>query len=379
MKDRILSGVIMTVLAIWSLFAVPICFYLTNQALNREFYVLMGSWAVHGTEIESGIQTSLTAERFVQDQLTQTGTEFVEQAGYGQSARRLILRGYFGGGSAILTLIYVVNLLLVLLVFWLHMKDVRRGTQLEEKTQMLIKRVEAMQAERERQMQEIEEYEGNLYHQWKTPLTSLNLCLELLQESRSEADRARALEGAKFQTDKLSRLTRLLLREKQISSRKVRFHYELVSLEGVVAQAIQQLELAAHFRGISLSWTPPEDECAVICDEVWITECVVAILENAVEYAQSNSTVTLLLKKQAGGVGLQVCSSSQSKKIDCAQMFRRFTSSSPGHFGIGLHMAKSVTESLHGSIRARATVSGVLVELFLPDLHDAGAYDVTVL
>lgn len=377
MKNWINSRKILALLITWILISIPIYFGATRHTITQEFYILVGSWATYGTATENGITASLTANESLQQELTAAGFELVTQAGYGQSAYHLIWERYFGMLFPVLIILTVGVLLLIALTLWLCCKEEHRIAQIFQENQMLIRRVEALQTEQKQQLQEIEEYEGNLYHQWKTPLTSLELCLELLTAPRSETERQRALEGARFQTDKLSRLTRLLLREKQLSSRKVRFHYELVPLEGVVEQAIRQLELAASFRGISLAWTMPEEECAVTCDETWMTECIVAILDNAVECARGGSTVTLTLKRQREGYVLRVLSDSRLELINQSRMFRRFVSSSPGRFGIGLHMAKSVVEHLHGSISVRSTESGVCVELFLPDLHDSKAYDVT--
>lgn len=146
--------------------------------------------------------------------------------------------------------------------------------------------------------------------------------------------------------------------------------------------AVVQLRQQASFHHIHVGWELPDGDFLLHCDETWLAECIITLLENAIEHSPEYGTVRLFLYHEQGRYRLQVQSSGAMLSPEkLHQIFERYYSGSPGHFGIGLHMARTIAENHHGHIVAYNTEAGegnqgVCFDLVLPILDRAETYDV---
>lgn len=230
---------------------------------------------------------------------------------------------------------------------------------------------EILQKDGENVIIKISRFEENLYHQLKTPVTGLKLTLE---EMDGVSDPF-ALQRAKREADVLSRLISLLLKERQVSENKVRYHYEIEDFSLLVLEALEETEPLRKWKQKTIIQYGMDKELFVRCDGVWIKEAVVVLLENALE--SDAASISCSIEKTNGNIVLSVLSQGISiDQEDMDHLFERFYTKKDNHFGIGMHMARHIVLEHHGSLSAACSEKGVLFQLSLP-LTDSGIYDVT--
>lgn len=271
------------------------------------------------------------------------GKELLTRAGYGYSGELFIKR------QISKQLLPVMILLCggMLTGYGVLLLCLRRSGQvlneLELKYGRAQKELAASRAENSEMFKTFEHFEENLYHQLKTPLTSISLLCH-----------AEENEELQYQISRMSGLIRLFLRDRQLSSGKIRFQFETRALEELVMDAIGRIQLVSRFHHVSIVWELPEEEYLIACDENWLLEAVAAVLENAVNHSEAGASIQAELSARDHMYLLRVISPGKLITADPVdRIFERYYSEKDGHFGIGLHMVREVITMHHGQITAQ--------------------------
>lgn len=357
----------------------------TQEFAAEELKAVLGAVGLRDASAAQSAYQYFSANGKERGRLITDGERTIELAGYSYSGPK-----YIRDRATEKLLPFAISALLAgitaaVLLLRQFRRNERRLIRQNQKRMELETQLQALTSNREQLLEDISLYEGNLYHQMKTPLTSLQLCLEqLTREDGPDSHNGKIYEAAELQLRKLSRLVTLFLRDQRLSSNKLKFHYKPAALDSMVEDAVRQLQQQAQFRGVTISRTLPEGDFFMSCDETWLSECVVTLLENAIEHAPENGLVEISLQRGRDAYRLRVLSPGAELEPErLSRIFDRYFSGSPGHFGIGLHMARTIAENHHGRITAynikhdRMNQGGVCFELVLPILDGGAAYHVT--
>lgn len=383
MKDKRMTGALVVILVMIQTALPFLIWSAARQSAYGETRLLLGAVAAQDLSAASrGVHQYLAAED-ERGQYEALAHRALQQAGYANTAERYITGRLLAGMPLLLTTLLLNGAALTGAALYCSRRErkslalvnsIREEAEVEKKH---------MAAAREGLLREIDHYEENLYHQLKTPLTSLRLCLEQLRQDTAPS--CPVYETAEAQVEKLTHLVTLFLRDKRLSANQIKFHYRLAALDTIVDDAVAQLRHQAAFRRIRVDWALPEGEFFLRCDETWLTECVITLLENAVTHSPEHGLVRLILCHEPRRYRLQIQSSGGRLPADKPErVFDRYYSGRPGHFGIGLHMARTIAENHHGRIEAYniemdGSGQGVSFELVLPILDRAETYNVTTL
>lgn len=358
--------------------------YAARQVIWVESKILLGAVTAQDTPAAAqGFRQYLATTGTERTDLAADSEQAMEAAGYSYSASKYVKSRLSKELLPILICALAVEAALIAVVLYRLRHNDQRITSLRRKLAEAEEQRKNLESNREALIQGIDHYEENLYHQLKTPLTSLQLCLEQLPPQAPQDKQV--YETAKMQLQKLSRLITLFLRNKRLSSNQIKFHYKLAALDSIVEDAVRQLQQQATFHHITVCWKLQDGDFSLPCDETWLSECIITLLENAIEHSPEHGTVRISLYHEKGRYRLQILSSGILLDLaDLPQIFERYYSGSPGHFGIGLHMARTIAENHHGHIVAYNAEGdegeqGVCFDLVLPILDRAETYDVTKL
>lgn len=200
-------------------------------------------------------------------------------------------------------------------------------------------------------------------HELKTPLTVINASLKVLEMDMGESKWIDKIQG---QTNKLSRLVNDLVTLSRLDEEHPPLHCNDFDISAAVAEVADSFRDHAAAQGHILE-TEITSDLSYHGDEYAIRQLTSILMDNAVKYADPDSPIRLLLKKEKRGISLQaenLCASFNAEDAD--KLFDRFyradkaRSNQTAGFGIGLSIARNIVDAHHGSIHADHTESGMI-------------------
>jgi signal transduction histidine kinase len=204
-------------------------------------------------------------------------------------------------------------------------------------------------------------------HQLRTPLTGLRLRLE---EARAEAGTATAerdLAAGIAEVDRLSATVDQLLVLSRAGERRPEGAW--VDLDDVAAMTVQRWRLHARERGITV-----EHRRASVAGAVWaarsdLERILDALLENAIHYSPTNTTVDVSSFRERIEVSDRGAGIDDDERELVLERFRRGRAgrAGPPGSGLGLSIARELARAWEGEIRIAArNGGGTTASLVLP-------------
>ena len=190
----------------------------------------------------------------------------------------------------------------------------------------------------------------NVSHDLRTPLTAICGYLDLLEQEPQTEAAARYLAVIRERTDAMRALTEELFRYSVLTATADELHTEPVCLNDVLEQSLAGFYGALSARGITPSVQLPEEKVIRPLDATALRRVFDNILSNAAKYSDGDLAVVLT---PDGEVTFSNRASALSR-VEAARLFDRFytVDSARGSTGLGLSIAKLLTEKLHGTISA---------------------------
>ena len=190
----------------------------------------------------------------------------------------------------------------------------------------------------------------NVSHDLRTPLNALCGYLDLLEQEPQTEAAARYLTVIRERTDAMRALTEELFRYSVLTATADELHTEPVCLNDVLEQSLAGFYGALSARGITPSVQLPEEKVIRPLDAAALRRVFDNILSNAAKYSDGDLAVVLA---PDGKVTFSNRASALSR-VEAARLFDRFytVDSARGSTGLGLSIAKLLTEKLHGTISA---------------------------
>ena len=210
----------------------------------------------------------------------------------------------------------------------------------------------------------------NVSHDIKTPLTSIVNYVDLLQKPHSGQEQAQYLEVLDRQARRLKRLTENLVEASKASTGNVSVHLDAIHVLELVNQAMEEyrdrmeagkLETVVSLRG----------DLLVLADGKLMWRVLDNLLNNVIKYAMPGTRVYVTAEKWEKRVVIAIKNISREPlNVDADELMERFVRGDSSRHtegsGLGLNIAKSLTELQHGELKL--TVDGDLfkAEISLP-------------
>ena len=205
-----------------------------------------------------------------------------------------------------------------------------------------------------RSAQQQKQFITDASHELKTPITVIATSLKVLE---METGKQKWIDKAMAQTEKLTSLVNSLVTLSRMDEEDSPLRMEEFPVSDTVRETAETFVDFAASKGheLRLSIT---DGLTYRGDEYAVRQLVSILLDNAVKYALPDSPIEFSLEKVKRGVVLRSSNACEDVAPENAQkLFDRFyradqSRSSGSGFGIGLSIARSISEGHHGSIRA---------------------------
>ena len=213
---------------------------------------------------------------------------------------------------------------------------------------------------------------ANASHEFKTPLFSLAGFLELIDEGNVNADEQREfLQLMRQQVDRLRNLAVSMLDLSRVEAGSIEVQPEDVDLEAVARSVLDEFQVQAQAKALTLAVDDGEAVTAW-CDEQRLAQVLRALIDNAVKFSPRGSSVRVASSAEASWATIVV--SDDGPGIPAAELehvFERFHRGSEERAttsgaGLGLSIARELTEMMGGSIRADSTSGGASFSVRLP-------------
>jgi signal transduction histidine kinase len=213
---------------------------------------------------------------------------------------------------------------------------------------------------------------ANASHEFKTPLFSLAGFLELIDEGNVNADEQREfLLLMRQQVDRLRNLAVSMLDLSRVEAGSIEMQPEDVDLEAVARSVLDEFQVQAQAKELTLAVGDGEAVTAW-CDEQRLAQVLRALVDNSVKFSPQGSSVRVATRAEASWATIVV--SDDGPGIPAAELphvFERFHRGSEERAttsgaGLGLSIARELTEKMGGSIRADSGGGGASFSVRLP-------------
>lgn len=200
---------------------------------------------------------------------------------------------------------------------------------------------------------------SDISHQLKTPLTSISILLDNLNESENMDNDTRKdfLKEISKQIKDMNFLVISLLQLSRLDAGVVEFSDKQINISNLIYEIKNNLEIMAEVRNVELNIEGKKD-VYINGDYNWNKEALQNIIKNAIEHANLNVTVDI--SENDVYCKIEITDDGQGiNEKDIKHIFERFykaSNSSDTSIGIGLSLAKDIIEKQNGYITVESKI-----------------------
>ncbi len=227
---------------------------------------------------------------------------------------------------------------------------------LQNEITKMTTRIQVQNKTLKKEKQHLADSLADIAHQLRTPLTSANLILPLLENTSDKSKRKILLREMEELFIQMDWLLTSLLKLSRLDASIIHFQKQPVLLDHLLYAAIHPFQIPMELHDITLSLIVPK-QVMISCDENWLSEAIQNILKNCIETIGEHGQIeitcedTLLFTEISihdNGLGF--------KKEDLPHVFDRFyrgKNTNTAGYGIGLALCKMIILRQGGTITAK--------------------------
>ncbi len=221
---------------------------------------------------------------------------------------------------------------------------------------------------------------ATLSHEFRTPLTSINMSVDILNQEilgpLNERQRE-LINSTKEDCYRLTKLARELLQLSKLESGKVELKNEELDVAGVIAFSLHPLQLPFAEKGIRLEVVADPELPRIVADEQQISWVISNLATNALKHTDAGGVVTVRARVEGDALCIDVEDSGHGiapenidKIFDKFVQVKHTSDQTPGSVGLGLAIAKEIVELYGGKIWVASTIGkGSTFSFTLPLYH----------
>lgn len=205
----------------------------------------------------------------------------------------------------------------------------------------------------------------NISHDLRTPLTAICGYLDMLDKEEQTGNSQRYLKIIRGRTETMKQLTEELFRYSVFTTVSDGSPDEPVILNSLLEESLSAFYTALKQNHITPSVSLPDQKVQRTLNRSALSRVFANIISNAVKYSDGDLDLTL----SQGG---EICFSNHAEKLDEIQVGRLFDrfytveTASSDSTGLGLSIARALTEQMGGSISAQYTDGIITVKVSFP-------------
>ena len=192
------------------------------------------------------------------------------------------------------------------------------------------------------------EYMADISHQLKTPITSMMIMTDLLEDADPEK-RSEFVHNIKYSLGKMEWLVGALLKMAKIDAKAITFSKRKGKVSELVEAIKPSVDILLDINNQSLQLA---NDFVVSCDKRWTVEALTNIVKNAIEHSPKDSEIIIDSGDNPMYQWISVMDSGAGMdRSSYAALFKRFKySTNENGYGIGMPLALSIIKGQGGDI-----------------------------
>lgn len=197
---------------------------------------------------------------------------------------------------------------------------------------------------------------ADISHQLKTPLTSMMIITEVLQDEKDEEKRAGFIRIIEEQLEKMKWLITTLLKLSKLDADTADFNMKSLNCADIIDRSIKPFLVQAEIRKIKIS--KHVKPFIFMGDENWSVEALENIIKNCLEHTSDGGTLNINTNSTTIYNEIEISDNGSGiAKEDLPHIFERFyhgKNSSAESVGIGLALSKAVFSKENANIDVKS-------------------------
>lgn len=191
---------------------------------------------------------------------------------------------------------------------------------------------------------------ANISHQLKTPLTSMMIMADLLDNATPDKQRE-FISNIKIGLNRMEWLVSALLKMAKFDAGAIQLSKERIQASTLINLALKPLEILLEVKNQGVEIAKDED-IELFCDKGWTAEALTNIIKNASEYSPTGGVIHIESGMNPICRWISITDSGQGiSKDKIVNLFKWFEGSrSDEGYGIGLPLALAIIRSQNGDI-----------------------------
>ena len=212
---------------------------------------------------------------------------------------------------------------------------------------------------------ELKDAVTNISHDLRTPLTAIFGYLDLLEKEKNTGEARRYIRIIRERTEAMKQLTEELFRYSMLTTASDSTPAEQLILNRLLEESISAYYGALKQNRITPRIDLPEAEVKRILNRNACSRIFGNLLSNAIKYSDGDLDITL----RENGEIIFSNHTAQLDEVQAGRLFDRFytvDTASAGSTGLGLSIARTLTEQMGGTIEADYKDHILSVHIFFP-------------
>ncbi|MBA3970795.1 MAG: HAMP domain-containing histidine kinase [Bacteroidetes bacterium] len=218
---------------------------------------------------------------------------------------------------------------------------------------------------------------SNMTHEFKTPISTISLAVEVLNDKSVEKSEERMNNYVKMIGDENKRLSLLvenILQTAILDKGEFKLNLQNIDIHNLVEQTFTNIKLQVDNKEGELTSDLKAAQFIVNADRIHITNILFNLIDNALKYSKDHPLITVSTASDRDGIfisvrdnGIGISKENQKRVFDTMYRVPTGNIHNVKGFGLGLSYVKAVVEKHGGSIKVESELGkGSMFTLYLP-------------
>ena len=218
---------------------------------------------------------------------------------------------------------------------------------------------------------------SNMTHEFKTPISTISLAVEVLNDRSVEKSQERISNYVKMIGDENKRLSLLvenILQTAILDKGEFKLKIQNIDIHTLIEQSIHNINLQVENKDGEIHTELNAVRAVIQADRIHLTNIIFNLIDNALKYSKENPVIKITTSSDDEGVfisvqdnGIGISKENQKRIFDTMYRVPTGNIHNVKGFGLGLSYVKAVVEKHGGSIKVESELGkGSTFTLYLP-------------